>query len=142
MFLKDIMFWFSNIISGRRVVCSHQIRPSLPLISTEKIKGDVGIIAFSFTQNIFCNQNVCSSRELSKWESYKSNKVSERCFEKQLLFKIISNKIAVVEKLKRCLWENKIKFWFIRTVKHIQLNVDHIQLNASPLSTSDANQSQ
>ena len=137
MFLKDIIFWTANIISGRSVVCSHQIRPGLPLISSEKNQGDAGIIASSLAQNIFLNQNVYSSPELSKWESYKSNAVSERCFAKQLVCKIISCKIAVVVMLKRYLWKNKIKLWLIRNVKH---TVDHVQLTASPLSTSDANQ--
>ena len=50
------------------------------MICSEKNKGDAGIIASSVVQNIFLNQNVYSSPELSKWESYKSNTVSERCF--------------------------------------------------------------
>ena len=118
MFLKDIIFWTANIISGRRVVRSHQIKPGLPLISSEKNSGDAGMIVSSLAQNIFLNQNVYSSPELSKWESYKSNAVSERCFAKQLFWKIMSCKIAVVVMLKRYLWKNKIKLWLIRTVKH------------------------
>ena len=70
-------------------------------------------------------------------ESHKSNAVSERCFAKQLFCKIMSCKIAVVVMLKRYLWKNKINLWLIRTVKH---TVDHIQLTASSLSKSDANQ--
>ena len=53
------------------MVCSHQIRPGLPLLSSEKNKGDAGKIVSSFTQNIFCNQNVYSSPDSSKWESVK-----------------------------------------------------------------------
>ena len=123
MFLKDNRFWTANLISGWRVVCSHQIRPGLPLLSSEKNKGDAGKIASAFAQNIFCNQNVYSSPESSKWESYKSNAVSERCFAKKLFCKILSCKIAVIEMLKRYLWKNKITFWLIRTVKHILLTI-------------------
>ena len=123
MFLKDIRFWTANIISGRRVVCSHQIRPGLPLLSSEKNKGHAGKIASSFAQNIFCNQNVYSSPETSKWESYKSNAASERCFAKKLFCKILSCKIAAIEMLKRYLWKNKIKCWLIITVKHILLTI-------------------
>ena len=119
MFLKDIRFWTANIISDRRVVCIHQIRPGLSLLSSEKNKGDAGKIASSFAQNIFCNQNVYSSPESSKWASYKSNVVSERCFGKKLFCKILSCKIAVIKMLKRCLWKNKIKFSLIRAVKDI-----------------------
>ena len=115
------------------MVCSHhQIRPCLPLLSSEKNKGDAGKIASSFAQNIFCNQNVYSSPGSSKWEPYKSKAVSERCFAKKLFCKILSCKTAVIEMLKRYLWKNKIKFWFIRTMKHIQLT--------SLLPASDANQ--
>ena len=53
----------------------------------------------------------------------KSNAVSERCFAKKLFCKILSCKIAVIEMLKRYLWKNKIKFWLIRTVKHILLTI-------------------
>ena len=53
------------------MVCSHQIRPGLPLLSSEKNKGDAGKIVSSFTQNIFCNQNVYSSPDSSKWELVK-----------------------------------------------------------------------
>ena len=77
MFLKDIRFWTANIISGWRVVFNHQIRHALPLESSEKSKGDAGKIASLFAQNIFRNQNVYSSSETSKWESYKSEAVSE-----------------------------------------------------------------
>ena len=45
--------------------------------SSEKSKGDAGKIASLFAQNIFRNQNVYSSSEASKWESYKSEAVSE-----------------------------------------------------------------
>ena len=55
MLLKDISFKTVNIISGQRVVCSHQIRPGLPWLSSEKNKGDAGEIAPSFAQNIFRN---------------------------------------------------------------------------------------
>ena len=119
MFLKDIRFWTADIISGWRVVCSHQIRPGLPLLSSAKNKGDAWKIASSFAHYIFCHQNVYSSPETSKWESYKSNTVSERCFTKKLFCKILSCKIAVIEMLKRYLWKNKIKFWLMRAVKHI-----------------------
>ena len=80
-------------------------------------------IAPSFAQNIFRNQNVYSSPESSKWESYKLNAVSETCFAKNLFCKILSCKRAVVEMLKRYLWKNKIKFWFMRTMKHIPLTI-------------------
>ena len=70
------------------------------MLSSEKNKGDAGKIASSFAQNIFNNQNVYSSPESSKWESYKSNAVSERCFAKKLFCKILSCKIAVIEMLK------------------------------------------
>ena len=123
MFLKDIRFWTANIISDRRVVCIHQIRPGLSLLSSEKNKGDAGKIASSFAQNIFCNQNVYSSPESSKWESYKSDTVSEKCFAKELFCKTSSCKLAVIEMLKRYLWKNKTKFWLIRTVKHILLTI-------------------
>ena len=53
------------------------------MLSSEKNKGDAGKIASSFAQNIFCNQNVYSSPESSKWESYKSKAVSERFFAKK-----------------------------------------------------------
>ena len=52
------------------------------MLSSEKNKGDAGKIASSFAQNIFCNQNVYSGPESYKWELYKSNAVSERCFAK------------------------------------------------------------
>ena len=80
-------------------------------------------IAPLFAQNIFRNQNVYSSPESSKWESYKLNSVSETCFVKNLFCKILSFKRAVVEMLKRYLWKNKIKFWFMRTMKHIPLTI-------------------
>ena len=101
------------IYSGNRIVCSHQIRLGLPLLSSDKNKGDAGKIASSFAQYIFRNQNVYSSTELFKWESYKSNAVSERCFAKKMFCKIMSCTIAVVEMLKRYLLKKKIKFWLI-----------------------------
>ena len=84
-----------------RVAFSRQIRTALPLIISEKSKGDAGKIDSSFAQNIFRNQKVYSSPESPKWESYKSDAVSERCFTKQLFCKILSCKIAVLEMLKR-----------------------------------------
>ena len=47
------------------------------MLSSEKNKGDAGKIVSSFTQNIFCNQNVYSSPDSSKWESYISNAVKD-----------------------------------------------------------------
>ena len=110
MFLEHISFWTANIISGHREVCSHWIRPCLPLSISEKNEGGARKIA-SFVQSIFRNQNVYSSLVSSKWESYKSNAFSERCFTKKLFCKILNWKIAVVKMLKTCLWKNKIKFW-------------------------------
>ena len=86
MFLKDIRFWTANIISGRRVVCIHQIRSGLPLLSSEKNKGNAGNSFFICPKYILWSK-FDSSPESSKWESNKSNAVSESCFAKQL-FKI------------------------------------------------------
>ena len=106
---------FSSCAPG--VPFSRQIRTALPLIISEKSKGDAGKVDSSFAQNIFRNQKVYSSPESPKWESYKSDAVSERCFTKQLFCKILSCKIAVLEMLKR------YKIWLRRTVKHIQLDI-------------------
>ena len=73
------------------------------MLNSEKNKGDAGKLASPFAQNIFRNQNVYSSPESSKWELYKSNAVSEKCFAKKLLCKILGRKKTVVEMLKRYL---------------------------------------
>ena len=109
MFPKEISFWTANKVSGRRVVSSHKIRPDLSLLNSEKNKGDAGKLASSFAQNIFRNKNVYSSPGSSKWELYKSNAVSEKCFAKKLLCKILGSKVAMVEILKRYLWRSKTK---------------------------------
>ena len=43
--------------------------------------------------------------------------------QKNLFCKIVSCKIAVIEMLKRHLWKNKIRFWLIRTMKHMLLTI-------------------
>ena len=73
------------------------------MLNLEKNKVDAGKLASPFAQSIFRNQNVYSSSESSKWELYKSNAVSEKCFAKKLLCKILGCKKAVVEMSKRYL---------------------------------------
>ena len=53
MFLKDISFRTANIIGGWRVAFSRQVRPVLPLASSEKSKGDLGKVGSSFAQIYF-----------------------------------------------------------------------------------------
>ena len=103
------------------MVCSHQIRPDLPLLSSEKNRGD----ASSFVQNIICDQNVYSSPDSSKWESYKSNAKKAVL---QNLDQICKRHVekTLVEKSDKILADKNCETYI----------VDHIQLTASRLSKS------